>query len=136
MMPPTSEKQVREFIGLVNYYRDMWPRRSHLLQTLTALTSSKVRFKWTDVEQKSFDDIKRAMTHDTLLTYPYFNKRFDIHMDASNFQIGSVIIQQVKQTDFYIRKLTVPQTRYTATEKVFISIVETLKEFRMILFGQ
>ena len=49
MMPPTSTKQVRAFIGLVNYYRDMWPRWLHLLQPLNLLTSSKVGFKWTDV---------------------------------------------------------------------------------------
>ena len=59
MTPPTNQKQVRSFIGLVNYYRDMWPKRSHLLQPLTALSSKKVKFKWTHVEQKGFDEIKR-----------------------------------------------------------------------------
>ena len=62
----------------------MWDRRSHLLQNLTALKSNKVRFKWTDVEKKSFDDIKCAIAHDTLLAYPYFNKLFGIHTDTSD----------------------------------------------------
>ena len=44
MISPTSTKQVRTFIGLVNYYRDMWARRAHLLQPLTSLTSSKLSF--------------------------------------------------------------------------------------------
>ena len=73
MTPPTNTKQARSFIGLLNYYRDMWPRRSHLLQPLTALTPSKVRFKWTEMEKKVFDDIKQYVAHDNLWSYPDFN---------------------------------------------------------------
>ena len=79
----------------------MWNRQSHLLQPLTELRSNKVSFKWTDIEQKAFYDIKRVFYRDTLLSYPHFNKLFDIHMDASNFQIGTVISQGGKPIDFY-----------------------------------
>ena len=44
----------------------MWARQSHLLHTLTALTSPKVKLKWNGVKQKAFDDIKHTVTHDTL----------------------------------------------------------------------
>ena len=53
--PPKNEKQVCSFIGLVNYYRDIWAKQSHLLQPLTALTSKKVKLKWTVVKHKVFD---------------------------------------------------------------------------------
>ena len=65
MTPPKNTKYVQAFIGVINYYRDMWDRRLHLLHPLTALTSPKVKFKWTDVEQKSYDEIKRTVAHDT-----------------------------------------------------------------------
>ena len=42
--PPANVKQIQRFIGMNNYYRDIWPQRSHLLAPLTALTSAKV--KW------------------------------------------------------------------------------------------
>ena len=45
MKPPNNTKYVCALIGIVNYYRDMWAKQSHLLNTLTALTSHKVRFK-------------------------------------------------------------------------------------------
>ena len=52
MTPPKNQKQLISFIGLVNYYKYMWAKQSHLLQPLTALTSHKVKFKWTFVEKK------------------------------------------------------------------------------------
>ena len=40
---PTNVKQLQRFIGMINYYRDIWPQRSKLLAPLTALTSAKVK---------------------------------------------------------------------------------------------
>ena len=67
--PQNNTKEVRAFIGIFNYCRGMWAKLSHLLHPLTALTSHKVRFKWTDVEQTEFDDIKCSVSQDTVLVY-------------------------------------------------------------------
>ena len=133
---PTTRKQLRSFIGMVNYYRDMWPKRSHLLAPLSALTSSKVKWNWTDECQKAFEQMKDMIARETLLTYPDFNKPFEIHTDASQVQLGACISQEGKPVAFYSRKLNPAQTRYTTTERELLSIVETLKEFRNILLGQ
>ena len=70
------------------------------------------------MEHKLFDDINRTVYHNTLLAHPYFNKLFDIHIDAIVYQLGAVITQDGKPIAFYIRKRTKAQTRYTvaATE--------------------
>jgi hypothetical protein len=134
--PPTNRKELRRFIGLVNYYRDMWIHRSETLAPLTALTSRNVRWRWTDVEQKAFDAMKRIISRETLLSYPNFNLPFDIHTDASQIQLGAVISQQGRPIAFYSRKLNPAQTRYTVGKCELLSIVETLKTFRNILLGQ
>jgi hypothetical protein len=134
--PPTNLKQLRRFLGLINYYRDMWIRRSEILAPLTRLTSSKVKWQWTDVEQTAFDTIKRIIGREVLLSYPDFTKPFEIHTDASHTQLGAVISQDNKPIAFYSRKLNPAQTRYTTTERELLSIVETLKEFKNILLGQ
>ena len=38
MQPPSNLKQIRGFVGMVNYYRDMWLHRSHILAPITAKT--------------------------------------------------------------------------------------------------
>jgi hypothetical protein len=66
---PTTRKHLRSFIGMVNYYRDMWPKRSDILAPLSALTSGKQKFKWTDECQAAFDNMKMLIARETLLTY-------------------------------------------------------------------
>ncbi len=134
--PPKTRKQLRKFIGMVNYYRDVWPHRAHPLAPLTKLTSDKIPFKWTEEHQQAFDDMKRIIAKETLLTYPNFSKPFQIHTDASDLQLGACISQDGKPLAFYSRKMNPAQTRYTTTEQELLSIVETLNEFRTILLGQ
>ena len=128
MAPPTSQKQVRNFIGVIKYYRNIWPSRSHMLAPLTKLTSIKINLKWTQVKQDAFKEIKRVVARDTLLTYLYFNETFKLCTDASAFQLGAVIIQEGKPIDFYSRKFTDSQQRFTVTEREIIRIVEALKD--------
>jgi hypothetical protein len=61
MVRPATRKELRRFIGMVNYYRDMWVRRSELLAPLTSMTSKKVKFIWMDEHQKAFDNIKKII---------------------------------------------------------------------------
>ena len=71
-----TRKQLRSFIGMVNYYRDMWPKQSHLLAPLTNLTSKNVKFKWTEEYQKAFDEIKTVIAQETMLIYPDFSVHY------------------------------------------------------------
>ncbi len=121
---------------MVNYYRDMWIRRSEILAPLTALTSKTVPWQWTTQHEQSFQLIKKIMSRETLLAYPQFDQPFIIHTDASHTQLGSVISQNDKPIAFCSRKMSPTQTRYTTTERELLAILETLKEFKNILLGQ
>ena len=133
---PKNRKELRQFIGIINYYRDMWVRRSHVLAPLARLTSKTVKWQWGPKEAAAFKMAKRIIAKETILAYPDFNKTFEIHTDASHYQLGGVISQDGKPIAFYSRKLKDAQTRYTTTERELLSIVETLKEYRNILLGQ
>ncbi len=120
---------------MVNYYRDMWKHRSHVLAPLTSLTSINIPWKWGEEQSKAFKNAKQILSTEVLLAFPVFDKPFTIHTDASHRQLGAVISQDDRPIAFYSRKLNDAQTRYTTTERELLSIVETLKEFRMILLG-
>jgi len=134
---PKTKRQLRHFLGMVNFYRDMWKRRSHLLAPLTALVGQKTStFKWSEEHQKAFEAVKEAIAENVMLAFPDFTKEFHIYTDASDYQLGAVITQEGRPLAFYSRKLNAAQKRYTTGEQELLSIVETLKEFRNILLGQ
>ncbi len=57
-------------------------------------------------------------------------------MDASTMQLGAVITQDNRPIAFFSRKLSKTQTKFSVTEIELLAIVETLKEFRGMLWGQ
>jgi transposase InsO family protein len=133
---PTTLKQLRSFIGAVNFYRDMYPKRSHILAPLTELTKHKGKvLPWTQECEKAFNNIRSIMAQEVLLRYPDHNQPYHIYTDASDYQLGAVIMQNDAPVAFYSRKLNPAQRNYTTMEKELLSIVETCKEFRNNLYG-
>jgi hypothetical protein len=145
---PTSLKELRSFIGAITFYRDMFPRRSHLLAPLTEATGqtkqkhdgkstskTKNKFIWSSACQQAFEAIKAVIAKNVLLSYPDHNHPFHVYTDASDLQLGAVIMQHGRPVAFYSRKLNPAQRNYTTMEKELLSLVETLKEFRTMLLG-
>jgi hypothetical protein len=99
------------------------------------MTSKNVKFVWMDVHQKAFEDIKKIICREVMLTFPDFSKPFHIYTDASDIHLGAVITQDNKPSAFYSRKLNSAQKRYTTGEQELLAIVETVREFRNILLG-
>jgi hypothetical protein len=101
---------------------------------LTSLTSSKVKFEWHLSHQQAFDKIKKIIGTEiqVLLLYPDFNKHilFHLDIDASDHQLGAVIMQDKNPIAFYSRKLNTAQKRYETTEREFLLAIETCKAIR------
>jgi hypothetical protein len=101
---------------------------------LTSLTSSKVKFEWHSSHQKAFDKIKKVIGTEkqVLLCYPDFNKPvlFHLYTDASDHQLGAVIMQDKKPIAIYSLKLNTAQKWYTTTERKqeLLTAIETCKE--------
>ena len=122
---------------MVQFYRDMWPKRSHVLAPLTDASSikNKKKFKWTEEMDKAFIQMKQIIAQETILAFPDWAEPFEIYTDSSDYQLGGVIQQNGKPLVFYSRKLNKAQRNYTIEEKELLGIVETLKEFKGMLLG-
>ncbi len=86
---PNNVKELRHFLGMVQYYRDMWARRSEMLAPLTDLVgecgemkttrmnkTKKKPWWWDPLHQQAFDNIKAAIAKETVLAYLDFSKPF------------------------------------------------------------
>ena len=58
-----------------------------------------------------------------------------MHTDVSDYQLGSVIVQNSRPIAFYSRKLNDAQRGCAVGERELLAIVETLREFRDMLYG-
>jgi hypothetical protein len=70
------------------------------------------------------------------LAYPDYSKVFEIYTDTSSKQLGAVITQENRPIAFLSRKLSTTQRKYSVTKIELLAIVETLKEFKGMLWGQ
>ena len=76
---------------MVNFYKEMYPRRAHVMKPLTERTGKRRKFKWTPKMEKAFLNIKCLLSEDTLLDYPWYGKEFVVHTDSSDYQLGGVV---------------------------------------------
>jgi len=101
-----------------------------------AKNTKKVPWHWDKVHQKAFDHVKATIAKEVVLAYPDFSKVFEIYTDASSKQLGAVITQDNRPIAFFSQKFSPAQRKYSVTKIELLAIVETLNEFKEMLWDQ
>jgi hypothetical protein len=98
--------------------------------------TKEVPWHWDKVHQRAPDCVKATVAKDVVLAYPDYSKVFKIYIDASSKQLGAVITHDNRPIAFFSQKLSNMQHKYSITKIELLAIVETLKEFRGMIWGQ
>lgn len=97
---------------------------------LTNLLSPKVPFVWTESCQVAFDKLKALLSSSPILAAPNFDKLFKLAVDASDFGVGAVLLQD-DSVCFYSKKFDVHQKHYSTIEKEALALIFALKHFEV-----
>ena len=73
---PTNQKQLRGFIGRVNFYKEMWRHRAHILKPLSEKAGKGQKFVWTTKMEEAFVKMKSILSEDTFLAHLKFRKKY------------------------------------------------------------
>lgn len=116
--PPPYEKKrhseriktVQGFIAMCGYYRRHIYNFSMIAAPLIALTRKNTPFVWGREQQKSFDELKKALTSAPVLAHPNYDLPMEIICDACGSGIGGVCAQRINGVEhplaYYSRLLT------------------------------
>ena len=111
MPPPTTPKEVRQFLGLVGYYRKFVPKFADIARPLTNLTKLDIPYEWTNRCQEAFEFLKEMLLKEPILKYPDPSKPYTLFTDASKFAWACVLTQEYEhEFDGKKRKILHPIT--------------------------
>ncbi len=141
---PKSPRQLRQFIGLVNFYHRFLPHCAELMIPLHALLSSckpkSQSLSWSDSALAAFHATKEALAAASLLCYPQSDAPTSLATDASDTAIGVVLQQHIEgdwcPISFFSRKLTPAETRYSTFDKELLAIYLAIQHFRHFQEGR
>ncbi|GFT01065.1 transposon Tf2-8 polyprotein [Trichonephila clavipes] len=91
--PPKNVKQLQSFLQTYLWYRKFITNFSEIARPLSNLTKKKASWKWSEEEEKAFQTLKQCSVSPPILKQADFSKRFLIRTDASNYDLGAVLLQ-------------------------------------------
>jgi hypothetical protein len=142
---PTTVKQLRGFLGLVQYLRKFivgLAQQTAVLNELVKKGFTKLGHLWLDRHQAAFNAIKTIVTAAPCLRALDYASTETIWLmtDASNLGVGAVLLQgetwkTARPCGFYSRQYIPAELNYPTHEQELLAIVAALKAWRIELLG-
>lgn len=139
-----SQKRIRSFLGMVNYYQHFMPRYSAIAKPLFDLLRGERRKSkhhknkhsgrklgaadWTVEQEQAFEHLKSSLIHSVVLAHPDFTRPFMLSTDASLDGIGAVLSQiqegetRARPIAFASKSLSQSQKNYPAHRLEFLAL--------------
>lgn len=142
---PETVKQLRGFLGMVNFYRRFLPGTAAKQQPLNDLLKGPKRtgnapITWTEAADAAFAQVKDSLAETTLLSHPKLGAPLAVTVDASDFAMGGVLQQFIEKGcqpfAFLSKTLTPAQQKFSAYDRELLAIYTAVKYFRHTLEGR
>ena len=137
---PQTKRDVKSFLGMTGYYRKFIQSYSRVAVPLTDLTADDAKWAWGDEHERAFRLLKDALCKAPVLAHADATQPYVIQTDASAFAIGGFLAQHQRDDSlrpiaYWSRKLNGAETRYSATERELLALVEAVDEWRVYVEG-
>jgi hypothetical protein len=120
---------------LAGYYRRFIPNFSKITKPMTQLLEKEAKFKWSPQCEEAFLTLKKLLTTIHVLAQPDIEKPFDVYYDASDTNIGGVLMQDGRAIAYASRQLRRHEEHYPTHNLELLAVVHTLKVWRHYLLG-
>jgi len=129
---PTTVTALRGFLGLTGYYRKFVQHYGLIAYPLTQLLRKK-QFQWNAQAQQAFEQLKQAMASTPVLALPDFNEPFIVETDASDVEIGVVLMQKGQPIAYLSKALAQQHKHLSIYEKEFLALIMAVEKWRQYL---
>ncbi|CAK1593677.1 unnamed protein product [Parnassius mnemosyne] len=138
---PKTLKNVRQFLGKINFYHEYIPKSTIILEPLYNLLRKNQKFIWSTDCKNSFEEIKDLLCSQPILEIYDQNLPVNIYTDASLEGIGAVLKQiqpdgKEKPVAYFSRKLNESQKKKKAIYLECLAIKEAVRYWQYWLIGK
>ncbi|GJV90253.1 putative reverse transcriptase domain-containing protein [Tanacetum coccineum] len=127
--------EIRQFLGLVGYYRRFIEGFLKIAKPMTKMTQKKVKFVWGDKQEAAFQLLKQKLCSALILALPEGSEYFIAYCDASIKGLGVVLMQREKVIAYALRQLKIHEKNYATHDLELEALVFALKIWRHYLYG-
>ncbi|GJW51632.1 putative reverse transcriptase domain-containing protein [Tanacetum coccineum] len=132
---PTTPTEVRQFLGLVGYYRRFIKDFLKITKSLTELTQKNKKYIWGEDQESAFQLLKQKLCEAPILALPEGNNDFVVYCDASHQGLEAVLMQREKVIAYASQQLKPNEKNYTTHDLKLGAVVFALKIWRHYLYG-
>lgn len=136
---PKNVHQVRQFLGLINYFRKFIKNCALIAKPLTKLLKKDVSWEWGADQISAVNKLKHELLLNALLKIYDPKLPTILYTDASRDGVGCILTQITdtgeKPIHFYSRQTSNEEKKYHSFELEFLAIIVALQKFRHYLLG-
>ena len=138
---PENQKQLKSFLGAIQYLAKFLPRLSERTERLRKLLKKDFTWNWGKQQNEDFENIKKMLTEEPCLAHYAKDRENIVTTDASKTGLGITLWQkqsdgEIKPIAFGSRYINDSEKNYSIGELELLAVVWGLEKFRFYLYGK